>query len=263
MRRLTVPALTACSLSMLLATPIPAHATRRFFQPTSLEVEEPGMLELDLQFEFIRGADAYRLGLPDFELDIGVFQSLEIDLDGAFSLQDSPGETRSFDQVNADNLWLAGKVPIVRLDDDTAERSWNLGGALQLGPKFPTAPDTFGVGVEGLALLGLQYGGAEISLNAGGFADPEVHGGHRPIAFETGIDASYDLDAGGTWSLTGSIGAVHFFSDDPDQLTFTAGVAFDPTPWLEVSLMGLAGTLPGGDRYGVVVGFTPSFRLWN
>lgn len=245
---------------VLLTGPAFAKATRRFFQPTDSQLEEPGTAQLDLQLDYVRGHDGYRIAVPDFELDVGLCSTVELDVDGAFVLEDTAGESRSLNHVNPDNTWVAGKFLIT--DDIAVPWCDGLDVAAQLGPKLPTASDTHGVGAEGLALANLKCGPTQITFNAGALGDPPVEGSGRPIGFEGGADISYDL-VEKTLKLQGTIGAVHFFSADPDQLTVMAGVAWNLEPWLEVSAMGLVGGLAGGDRYGIVLGFTPTFCLWN
>src|SRR5690349_10275820 len=81
-----------------------ARPHRRLFEPTDLELERPGVLELDLQAGLVRGPDAFRLSIPDAELDVGLLPDLEIDLDGAFALEGPDGGALSFDHLAPDNL---------------------------------------------------------------------------------------------------------------------------------------------------------------
>jgi hypothetical protein len=41
-----------------------------------------------------------------------------------------------------------------------------------------------------------------------------------------------------------------------------AGVIWSPNERLDVSLTALGGPVGGGDRWGVLLGFTPKARLW-
>jgi hypothetical protein len=45
---------------VLAAATARAVPVRRFFEPTDMEFEEPGMAELDMQFGLVRGEDARR-----------------------------------------------------------------------------------------------------------------------------------------------------------------------------------------------------------
>jgi len=40
----------------------------RAFEPTDMELDGPGVMELDMQYGLVRGHDAYRVSTPDFEL---------------------------------------------------------------------------------------------------------------------------------------------------------------------------------------------------
>lgn len=219
------------------------------------------MLEVDLQFGLIRGRGPYILELPDFEVDLGLTRAIELDLDGAMALQDAPGESFSFDQTNPDNLWLAVKAPVFDIRDPDA--GWGVGFGFQIGPKLPVAPQAEGVGGEGLALIGLTVGPTQVVFNMGGLIDPGAGAAGRPQAVEGGVDFAHALDSQGRWSATAEVGGVHFFTSDPDQLSMTAGLAFDPTPNFEVSLVGLVGVLNGSDRYGALLGISPKLRLWR
>jgi hypothetical protein len=64
-------------------------------------------------------------------------------------------------------------------------------------------------------------------------------------------------------SLTGEIGTVLYVSPDPDQLHVTAGLTWSPNDNLDLSVVGLVGFLPGGDRLGLLVGVSPKLLLWR
>ncbi|HXQ22719.1 MAG TPA: hypothetical protein VN812_13665 [Candidatus Acidoferrales bacterium] len=133
---------------------------------------------------------------------------------------------------------------------------------LQVGPKLPLARGTHGVGFEGLMLLGYRTHQTYLILNLGGLHDPASGNTPGPSGPELGLDVDHPLDEPGHWALIGQIGAVLYTSADPNQLTTTAGFAWRPTENLELSIVGLYGWLSGGDRYGVLFGFSPKFRLW-
>jgi hypothetical protein len=230
---------------MSLATPASAAKHPRF-EPTDLELEDAGTAELDLQVGVLRGQDAWRTVMPDFELDLGVAPTIEIDLDGAYALD---GDR---DQL-PDDLWPSVKLGIGE------HRAWAIG--VQAGPKLPLAPDSHGVGVEGLALLGHVAGRLHVVLDVGGLVDPHTGSSARPVGAEAGVDVEVALvpDA---WSVLGELGGVHYLSADPDQLDATAGVQYSPTPRIDLSLVVLVGLAPGSDRYGVLFGISPKLRLW-
>lgn len=249
---------------LALAWPMIASADgmRRLFEPTDLGIEAPGTVEVDLQAGIVRGGDPYRLEVPDFEVDLGLLPWLEIDLDGALAFEDSDNNTFTFDKLKPDNLWLAAKFPLVDIDDMTA--GYGLGFGLQVGPKLPVAPGAAGVGFEGLLLVGLIDGPTQLALNLGGLVDPgDPDSGGRPHGFEGGIDLAHPLDAGGHWNGLGQVGWTALLDGGDDQFTVSAGLAYNPSDSLEVSLMLLGGTFSGGERIGLLFGVAPTFDLWG
>jgi hypothetical protein len=245
---------------LALATPARA-AGRRLrprFEPTDLELEETGTLEADLQAGIVRGGDASRIVIPDLELDIGLLRNLEIDLDGAYAIegpQDGDGSL-GFDHAAPDSLWAAAKIGLASVDRPDA----GAGIGVQIGPKFPVAPGTHGLGAEVVALAGARAGRWHLALNLGAFIDPASDGG-RPHGLEGGLDVDLDLDPRGTWSLTGELGGVRFWSPDLHQLVATAGVAWAATQNLELSATGLFGFLDGGDKAAILLGVSPKLSL--
>ena len=223
-------------------------SVRPIFEPTDLELIEPGMVEADLQLGFVRGQQAARLVIPDFELNLGLGSHVELDIDGAYAIQGPPGGTLSYDHAAPDSLWVAAKVGVER---------WGLGWGFQAGPKLPVAPGTRGVGAEILLLVGRQDGRWHTAINGGAFIDPDGGDG-RPRGIEGGFDLAVAL---GAIALTAELGGVHFFSPDPYQLIGTAGIVWSQSEHLDLSLTAVALGLGGGDRYGVLLGVSPKFRL--
>lgn len=244
---------------MLAAATARAVPVRRIFEPTDMEFEEPGMAELDMQFGLVRGEDAYRLSAPDFEFDLGLTSNLELDIDGEFAVGGPPTGEFTFDRTAPDNLWTSLKAGLFDFGDDA--NAWTSG--IQVGPKLPLARGNQGVGVEGLLLLAWRIRQTQLVLNLGGLLDPapDPHT-PRPTAFEGGVDIARPLDAAGRWTLAGELSGVRYFSPDDDQLNVTLGVTWSPTDTLDVSVTALGGPLSGGDRWGVLVGFSPKTRLW-
>jgi hypothetical protein len=241
-------------LALLCAWPAVAQAQRRvrpIFEPTDLELEDAGTVEVDLQTGFVRGNDAARLVIPDLELDVGINRALEIDLDGAYAIEGPQNGGFGLDHAAPDSLWLSLK---------TGVELWDVGFGLQLGPKFPTAKGSHGIGGEALLLLGKRLGHMQLALNAGAFVDPGPGGG-RPRGLEGGLDAQLEFTK--HWSLTAELGGVHFFSGDAAQLVGTAGVTWSVSDHLDLSLIGLYGLMGDGDRYGVLLGLSPKFTLWR
>lgn len=248
------------------ATGVGARAAGRrvrpLFEPTDLELEEAGTVEADLQTGWVRGSDADRLVIPDLEIDLGLLPNLEIDLDGAYAIAGPDGGGWGLDHAAPDSLWAALKLGIASVD--WPDQAAGVGLGVQIGPKFPVAPGTHGLGFEAVLLAGARRGRWHVALNLGGFADPGAEGGgERPRGLEAGLDFDLDLDAAGIWSLTGELGGVAFVSSDPHQLVATAGIAWSVRPDLDLSLTGLWGFLDGGDRAGLILGLSPKISLWH
>lgn len=240
-----------------------AAARRRpLFEPTDLEMEEVGSVELDLQFGVLRGEGAWRAAVPDLELDIGLMPGVELDIDAAYAIEGSNDGPLTIDHTGPNDLWVCAKLGLYDdTDDDRPERGWAIGA--QLGPKLPVARDAYGMGYEGLFLVGRHWGGDRLVLNIGGLVDPGAAvGSGRPIGVEGGLDLTVDL-RGTSFSLSGELGGVRFFSADANQLHATAGISWATTEALDISIVGLVGLLRGGDRGGVLLGVAPKFSLWK
>jgi hypothetical protein len=240
-------------------TRVHRRATRRLFEPSHLQLQPPGMLQLDLQMGVIQGASAARMSLPDAELSLGLASWLEFDVTGSLALEGRPGHSLAYDHIYRDNVWTAFKVAL--FDYTPSPSSGGFGLGLQLGPKWPVTQGVHDVGIEGLLLASWCSQRACLSLGAGGLADP-VHddGSGRSHGVEGGTDVAWFLDGRQRWSLLGSVGFVLFTSRDPNQVNGTFGVGFTPNQSWSFSLMTLGG-LPGSDRYGLLFGVSPSMQL--
>jgi len=124
------------------------------------------------------------------------------------------------------------------------------------------ANDAHGIGYEALLLGGYTWGESHFVLNLGGLVDPGPQiSSQRPVAIEGGLDVDIQLGKS-EFSVTGELAGAHFFSADSDQLNATAGITFGPSEQLDLSIVGLAGFAPGGDKGGVLLGVSPKFQLW-
>jgi hypothetical protein len=235
---------------------------RQHFEPTDLELEDPGKLDVDLQFGVVRGPGPYRAVTPDTEIDLGIADDLELDLDLAYGVEAAGVGVFSASHSTLDNAWLSTKIGLAAFRDPAQKTDFAVG--LQMGPKVPLAKDARGVGYEALVLLGYGVSRTHFVLNLGGLVDPGVEVfRRRPAGIEIGLDIDQDLDRDGVVSLLGEIAGVHYTSRDPDQFQVTYGVQLEPDPDLDLSLVGLAGAPPGTDRWGILFGFSPKFTLWN
>jgi hypothetical protein len=250
-----------CALASFAGMPARARARPRpLFEPTDLELEDPGVVEIDLQIGAVRSQGPWRAVLPDFEIDVGVLPYLELDLDGAYAIEGPSSGPFSFDHAAPDSLWPSIKLGLFDSHDSASKTAWALG--LQLGPKIPTAPGAHGLGFESLLLVGRYVRRLHTVLNLGGFVDPATGpGAPRPVGVEAGLDIDLDLDDIDRFSFTGEVSGVRFVSSDPHQLLATAGLAWSITPSFEVSVVGLVGFLSGSDRYGLLVGLSPKLHL--
>ncbi|MES1172553.1 MAG: hypothetical protein ABUL77_04900, partial [Bacteroidota bacterium] len=263
MSPISTSALRAAIVCGVLGVSPSAGAGRPLFEPTDLEMEDTGVLEVDLQVGGIRGRDPWRAVVPDFEVDLGIAPNLEIDVDGGYAIEGPARGPFSFDHAAPDSLWPSIKVGLY----DRPERAGGGGVAFavgaQVGPKLPVAAAAHGLGVESLALLGMTARRFQLAFNAGVFADPAPDASSgRPRGFEVGLDVGRDVGGGDRFSLTGQLSAVRFVSADPAQLLVTAGVTWAASNMIDVSAVGLFGVLAGGDRYGLLLGVSPKMRLF-
>jgi hypothetical protein len=244
----------------LVAGNVGARPTRPRFEPTDLSLEPKGVAELDLQVGVTHGdgPPGNRVILPDFEFDLGLTPNVEIDIDGAFGFDRYDQTSRRF---VGEALWTGVKLGFVDFKNDAGTRSFAIG--MQLGPRWPTIGDTRGIGYGALALFGLNGGRAHTVLNAGGFVDPgpEITR-DKPRSVLGGISFALDLDERAVWTFDAEFAVAHYLSPDPDELAGGFGFSFDPSKNLELSIIGIAGFLPGYDRFTLLMGMTPKVDLF-
>ncbi|HWA77568.1 MAG TPA: hypothetical protein VG937_34765 [Polyangiaceae bacterium] len=251
----------ACAAILFATSALARRGVRPLFEPTDLELEDPGSAELDLQLGVIRSPGPFRLVIPDFELDLGLLKNLELDVDGAYAIEGPAEGPFSLDHAAPDNLWPSLKLGLVAWSNHDESRIFALG--TQLGPKLPMASEAHGVGVEGLALLGLSLPKTHFVLSSGAFVDPAPDAAStRLVGLEAGLDFARELDDRARYSLTGEVSGVHFTSGAPDQLLGTVGASVAPSDAIELSVVALGGLLAGSDRYGFLLGVSPHFRVW-
>ena len=246
-------------LTLLVSTTARAALRHRVpaFEPTDLELEDPLTLELDMQFGVLKrdGEPNLRVFVPDFELDFGLTSRVELDIDGALSLDRESGRFT----FAGDNLWLSTKLGFYADQDPLdPERAWALGA--QLGPRLPTAPHSVGTGFGAVLLAARMAPPWHFIVNLGAVLEPEDRTEtERSFAVVGGLDLDYDLDVENRWSVLAELGAGYSFGPDPHDVHVTLGLDFNATPRLDFSLVGYYGFLAGGDRIGLYFGFTPKF----
>lgn len=231
---------------------------RRHFEPDDLQLEAPGILDLDLQLGPVWGnsASGDHVLMPDFEVGLGLTRNVELDVSGTFTIDRENGQRH----VTGDSLWVATKLGVFDLIDGTGN-VWAVG--LELGPRLPTL-DAGGIGYGALGLLGWTHRGLALVLNVGSFIDPgaSANAGH-PTSLLFGLDLNAALDDRGRFSLQSELGFAHYLSTDPDELAYTLGTTYALTGHLDISVMALSGFLPNTDHWGVLLGVSPQLELWR
>lgn len=252
-------ALTAAVVLLGAGEARAAGPARPRFEPTDLELEKPGTTELDMQFGALYGdgPGGLRLTFMDFELDLGLLPNVELDVDGAFSVNNA--ET-SAPQLFGESLWTSVKLGFVDRRNKAGTSAVSFGA--QLGPRIATVGG-YGAGYEAIALLGLFKNGLHVVLNGGAILDAgPSRGSPRPFSVVGGVDVDLDLDAKNTWSLLGELALGYFPTVYPNEFTVTAGFGFSPVKTLAFSLLVLGGFIPGADRVGLLLGVAPKTNLW-
>jgi hypothetical protein len=245
-----------------LTLSLPASAARHHFEPTDLELQDPGFLEVDLQLGFARSDGPWRAVLPDAEINLGLTEQVEIDVDFGLGVEGPQQGAFSFDHLVSDNVWVAAKIGLWDERDDLKDTAWAFG--VQLGPKLPLATGAHGIGYEALFLLGRSVRTTHLALNAGALVDPGAEVSRkRPIGLEIGLDLDQDLGKDSPFSILAEVGGIHWLTGDPDQFQVTAGLQWSPSEYLDLSLGGMVGLPPGSDRYAVLLGVSPKARLWR
>src|SRR5450432_2733334 len=231
----------------LLAIASVASAAHRHFEPDDLELEKPGIFDIDLQAGPLHGDSVGKnhVMLPDFELGLGLLKNVQLEIDGTFGADEFDRKSRHY---TGDPLWLATKLGLY-VDEDKGT-IWAVG--LELGPRLPTL-DAAGVGYGAVALIGYSHGGFQLVLNAGGLLDPGATlSAERPRSLVVGLDLNLKLNE--IWSIQGELGSAYYLSPDPHELAATLGATYAVTPKLDVSATALAGFLPNTQQLGILLG---------
>ena len=262
----TKPVKIVAGLGLLLAPLLatrPARATRPLFEPTDVALQEAGSLQVDTQLGLLRTSSrTYKNVLPDLEIDLGLMPGVELDVDFTYAVDGPESGKLGWSSAAPDNVWSALKLGLYNAHDERADTSWSLVG--QLGPRIPTAPDSHGLGGEALLVFGRAWPTQHAVLNLGAAVDPAADASNaRSAGFETGLDVDFDLDPAHHFSFLGEIGGWYGVTDRARQLHTTMGIGWQVTDALTLSASWLVGFLPDGDRYGLLIGFSPSWKLWQ
>ena len=249
------------ALALLVACGEAAALTRRpQFEPTDLDIDAPGVLDLDLQFGLVRTGRGLHAFAPDLEIDLGIAPGFELDLDGTFMLASGPGGVFPLDTPQYDNLWVSTKVMMFDWADTDRHRALAIG--LQQGARLPVSTAGRGVGFEALLLVGVALPRMRLTLNLGGVADPASEDSPPTNALLSGLNASFDMDSKGLLTLE-CAGLVAWSPGRPTDAAVTFGLTYAATQWLDLSITGLTGYLDGGAAYGLLLGISPQIRLWS
>ena len=264
-RRSRAPTFAAGKLTLLLvlgqsvAIAAGGGIRRPRFEPSDLEMEEPGHLDLDVQVGATRGDGLHgnRLILPDFEVDLGVADGLEIDVEGAFGVDHFHSSQA---HLASEALWPGVKAMVWDSRISPASDGWAAG--VQLGPRLPIL-NARGIGFAAVALGGFARSSTHLALNLGGIVDPiDTATSTHPTSLVAGLDLDFDLNNNGTWSFVGEVAAAHYVSDDPEELNATAGLVWGVSRRLDLSAIVMASAVAGTDRAAVIFGASPKIVLW-
>ena len=245
----------------LLARPADAQRRRPRFEPTDVEVSPPGQLGIDLEMGLVRDGSAVHAYLPDVELDLGLTDEVELDLDGTLSLSSPDPDTWTPLALDPDNLWVSLKVAVAGHRDRVRNTSWAVG--FQAGPRVATAHGAHGLGGEALVLAGGHVRRLHLTANLGAYSEPAVTGQRTARrALLAGLDLAFDLNARGTLTLEGELYTVFAPESDEHEFGVSAGLAWSLSPQWALSTTALLGWANGGPTAGLLLGVSPTFQLW-
>ncbi|MET0283842.1 MAG: hypothetical protein ABW352_05210 [Polyangiales bacterium] len=245
---------------MLWAARAEARAFRARFDPETLELQQPGNLELNVQAGGLYGdgVDGNRIIVPDLEVDLGIFKWMEVSIDGAFSVTNV---ATSDVGLGGDPMWTSARFELLNMKQDNKEHT-TFGMGLQVGPRFRTIDNARGVGLGALLLIGGGTKELRAVGNIGTFLDRQQAG-----AIVYGGSVEYDLELRRKWILQAQLACAHYFGNtngdtDPNQMFLLAGFGTEVKKDLSLSLLGLTGPFAKGDRLGLMASVTWDHKLW-
>ncbi len=250
----------ACFVVAGVGVDATAAPARTRFEPTDLNLEDPGAIELDLQVGFGHGEGpaGNRIILPDFELDLGLLPNVELNVDGAFALERFHQATRAY---AGEPLWTGVKLGLYDSHDAKKERGIALG--LQLGPRLPIGSTMRGIGYGALGLVGFVRNRVRLAFNGGALYDPrDVEQQTTAARLVFGVDLRWSLDARDRFALLGEAGGSYSLNSEPHELSATLGTAWTASDSMTLSIVLLGNALAGGERVSILFGVTPKIQLW-
>lgn len=252
---------TACAvlLAQLAALPIDARGRRPVFDPEDLDMQDSGIVQVNMLAGVQSDSGGFRAIAPDWELNCAVTDRLELGVDGAISVVFPDGLGAARQPVQADNIWLSAKHLIIDIERGAQRNAWAIG--LQHGPRLPFAPDTYGLGYQALGLVARNVDNIRVVFNLGVFADPKVTGlQDRPMGVLTGLDATLVLDAARRWELDPDL-SFGRYSDGTNEATAALLLQFSPSARLDLGLQVSGGWLAGGPAWGASMVVAPNVQL--
>jgi hypothetical protein len=221
-------------------------------------------MEIDCLIGPVRHEGEPRINLPDCEISLGIVKNVEVAYVGLLAFERPEGGGSLFGAHVWENGWLSVEVGLLRVQAPKTKSHWSLG--VRAGPMLPLIDGSHGPGFAALGLVGRTIGGdffesTRFTFGIGGLVDSAMAGSDRPVAAIALGDVEADMKFHDL-ELVGSLEVKAFASSDPSELTILGGVTWAPDGF-EVSILGVAGALEGGDRYGVLLRFDPKITLWK
>ena len=100
------------------------HRIRPRFEPSDLDLDEPGSLGIDEQVGAIRSQGPWRLVMSDFEVTLGVLKNVELSVDSAYAVEGPNSGPYRFDHAAPDITWASARIGLIdSVDDDDASTS--------------------------------------------------------------------------------------------------------------------------------------------
>jgi hypothetical protein len=231
------------------------------FEASDLELEPVGAVDVDTEFGVGRDATSWRIYVPDFEVDIGLHERVELDIDGSSTLIGPDTKTFPPREFYPDHLWISTKLGLYTFRSTSGAKLGTLG--LQLGPRFSVRPDAHGIGYEAVALASRVTGPWCLTGNLGYFVDPgDTVTSGRPHGWLFGADVGRGVGAGDS----GYVGVGAFgtsYPDGPPDLGGSVTFIYHVAPWLDLTTRTLGGSLGGATAFTSLVGLGFRFQVWT
>jgi len=197
------------------------------------------------------GDDGARLASPDLDLTLSLTERLQLGLETSVVVARLESDHV---EVAGEPLWPSLIALLVGKEDEQRD-VFALG--VQAGPRLPSVGAKHALGAAALLVAGGGTPRLQVVANVGGTYDRT-----QTAALLFGLDVEYTLGKGGAFSLRGDVGGLYAVGGEPVQLLVDAGLGWEVTRTLELSLLAVAGPVFEGDRVGVLFGVREDFSLW-